>query len=185
MEPDQGEKCQGQSHNVQREKAPKGSFIDGRPATHECDQMITNNWYGAGSIGSYSCCPERQLTPGQQITGQTEYQSQVEQNKTRDPGQLPRALVTPHEKNREHVRQHKNNNQIGADHMQITDQPAIGDIVHDHGDAGKGLFCIGHIINQQQGSGEKLQTKHGQQYRPQGVPDIDIARQQITTKVLV
>src|SRR6056297_1865632 len=109
----------------------------------------------------------------------------VAQNETGQPSELTRALVTSHEQYRQHMQQNKQNNDIRSNRVQITDQPAVGDFIHDDGYTGKGLFRIGNVVNQQQQPGEKLQTEQSQQNRPQGVPDIDVTRQQIAAQIAV
>ena len=68
--------------------------------------------------------------------------------------------------------------------MADTDQPAERDVIHDIGYTAEGLFAIRHIVDQQQDAGQYLQAEDNQQDTAHGVPDVDVARQEVTGQLL-
>src|SRR6185369_9706661 len=107
------------------------------------------------------------------------------QDETGHPVQLARLLVAPHEQYREHVEQQHQHHELGTYGVAHAYQPAEGNIVHDGGNAFESFVGIRHVVDQQQHAGRNLQGEDEQQNAPHRIPDVNIARQEITGQLLL
>jgi hypothetical protein len=83
------------------------------------------------------------------------------------------------------VQQQRQNDNVGAYGMDGADKPAEGDLVHDFLHAGKGIGGIGNIIDEKKNARGELDGKEGEENRSEGIPDVDVARQQVFGQVLL
>ena len=157
----------------------------GAAAAQQEQELIADERHGSGDVGADHGRPVRSLIPGQEVAGQTEPHGQVEDGEPCQPGELTATFVTGHKEHREHVQQQGNHDDVGADGMEHTEEPAIGHIIHNGLNTGEGLFRIRHIEHKEQDAGNNLNFEEYQEHRAKGVPGIDFPRQQIAMQFLV
>ncbi len=83
------------------------------------------------------------------------------------------------------MQQQRYNDDVGTDCVQGPHQPAERDFIHDPFDALESLCRVGNVVDQQENSSSNLDHEQRHQHSPEGVPDIDVARQQVLGQVLL
>lgn len=173
------------SGHMQGKETTEGSGADQLSAPQKLHQFRADKGNGVGAVGGHCRRPERELAPGEEIAGQGTQLHQGNKDKAGDPVQLARALVAPHEEDREEVKEEGHYHQVRADHMTAADQPAAGDVVHDEAHAPEGFFGVRHVIDEEEDAGHHLQGQEAEEDTPQRIPGIDVARQQVAGQLLL
>ena len=74
---------------------------------------------------------------------------------------------------------------IAADCVNVPDQPAERNVVHDRLHALEGVLRIGNIVNEKKNAADELNGKQHEQHGAQGVPCVDSAREQVFREIVV
>src|SRR5947209_2434830 len=88
---------------------------------HQALNIRSKNWDATRDLSRHYSPPVRAVVPWQQVTCQTEAESQQQQNDPYVPRGFPRLLVGAEKKDLRHMEHHDDNHQCGSPMMQSAD----------------------------------------------------------------
>ena len=113
----------------------------------------------------------RELVPREEIPREPERERQAQQQETRDPRQLPRGSVRPHEEHAEQVHEDGEDEEIGRPRVNRANQPAELDLRHEELHRLERALRARSIVDEQQRPGGELHHKEEERHAAEVVPD--------------
>ena len=103
--------------------------------------------------------PVGELVVDERVAGEREGQREEEEGHADDPGQLPGPPVPARDEDTDHVKQHRQDHELGRALVQTADQPAEPHGERDLPDALVGVHRIGDVVEGQQDAGHDLHAE--------------------------
>ncbi len=137
---------------MQHVEAKQGIGIHEVPAEHEESNLAANHRHRGSNVRSDRDGPERQLIPGQQVSGIAEQQRDQQKNDANHPVELARRPIRSAVEHTEHVREDQEHHGVGRPAMQIAEKLPRGN--HELQVLGIGICLRGRrvVVEHQQDS---------------------------------
>ena len=129
------------------------------PPRRNRPQDRSGHGHASRGVGPDLGCKIGDLVPRQQVSTEAETQHQAQQNDAGKPREFPWRTIGVGEDHAEHVNKCGEDEKIRRPTVDGADQPPELDAGHDEPDAVKRLRHRGAIVEQQQGSRDKLYQK--------------------------